>query len=31
LFMAGWITLFILLRLFNAPQFLGGLFTGTMP
>ena len=30
-FMAGWITLFILLRLFNAPQFLGGLFTGTMP
>lgn len=30
-FMAGWIALFILLRLYNAPQLLGGLFTGSMP
>ena len=30
-FMGGWIALFILLRLFNAPQLLGGLVTGTMP
>ena len=31
IFMGGWIALFILLRLYNAPQMLGGLFTGTMP
>lgn len=30
-FMVGWISLFVLLRLYNAPQLLGGLFTGTMP
>lgn len=29
LFMGCWISLFILLRLFNAPQLLGSLFTGT--
>lgn len=31
LFMIGWICLFILLRLYNAPQLLGRFFTGTMP
>lgn len=30
-FMAGWAVLFILFRLYNAPQRLGGLFTGSMP
>ncbi len=30
-FMGGWVALFILLRLFNAPQLLGGLFTGNLP
>jgi len=30
-FMTGWCGLFILLRLFNAPQLLGGLITGAMP
>jgi cobalt/nickel transport system permease protein len=29
-FMTGWISLFILLRLFNAPQLLGELFTGIL-
>lgn len=29
-FMGGWISLFILLRLFNAPQLLGTLFTGSI-
>ena len=27
-FMSGWITLFILLRLYNAPRIIGSLFTG---
>ena len=31
IFMVGWISLFILLRLYNAPQLLGNLLTGTMP
>ncbi len=30
LFTACWVTLFILLRLYNAPQLLGSLFTGEM-
>jgi cobalt/nickel transport system permease protein len=30
-FMGGWVVLFILLRLYNAPQLLGGLFTGILP
>ena len=30
-FMCGWISLFILLRAYNAPRLLGSLFTGTMP
>jgi cobalt/nickel transport system permease protein len=30
-FMAGWITLFVALRLCNAPQLLGDLFTGRLP
>ena len=30
IFMAGWSGLFILLRLFNAPQLLGSLFTGAI-
>jgi cobalt/nickel transport system permease protein len=30
-FMAGWTSLFLLLRLTNLPQLLGGLLTGTMP
>lgn len=31
LFTAGWVCLFILMRLYNVPQGLGSLFTGTMP
>lgn len=31
LFMGGWVALFILLRLYNAPQLLGNFFTGTLP
>ncbi len=31
LFVGGWSSLFILLRLYNMPQLLGSLFTGTMP
>jgi cobalt/nickel transport system permease protein len=30
-FMAGWMTLFIFLRIYNAPQLLGSLFTGNTP
>jgi cobalt/nickel transport system permease protein len=30
-FMGGWIAIFILFRLCNAPQLLGGVFTGTVP
>jgi cobalt/nickel transport system permease protein len=30
-FMFGWMALFIVLRLYNAPQLLGGLFTGSLP
>lgn len=29
-FMGGWVALFILLRTYNLPQLLGGLFTGNM-
>lgn len=31
LFMGGWTTLFVLLRLYNAPHLLGGLLTGVLP
>lgn len=31
LFLSGWVTLFILFRLFNLPQLLGGLVTGSTP
>jgi cobalt/nickel transport system permease protein len=31
IFMGGWITLFILLRAYNAPELLGSLLTGAMP
>ena len=31
LFMGGWISLFILFRLYNAPKLLGGLVTGFLP
>ncbi len=31
LFMGGWTVLFVLLRLYNAPQLIGGLFTGSLP
>jgi len=31
IFMVGWAVFFILCRIFNIPQLLGGLFTGTMP
>jgi len=30
IFTACWVALFILLRLYNAPQLLGSLFTGSM-
>jgi len=30
-FMLGWSSLFVLLRLYNAPQILGGLMTGGLP
>ena len=30
-FMGGWMTLFIFLRIYNAPQLLGSLFTGNTP